>query len=142
MSTDKSHLISSEKARVFSLCLYKQQNLNKRILDIVFEEYAYGRIETIVVSVLEEQIKLIHTLWVIPNGFVAVKLRLKYSITVIVSAHGSDIHGNALKPRTSFKRTLFTLEKVSRVIFGSEALRKVAMNFGYSRKLDCDPKRC
>lgn len=128
----QNDLVSSEKDIVYPFSLYKYESLRKGILDILLKEYGYGRIETLVESAINEQTDLIHAHWVVPHGYVAVRLGMKHRIPVIVSAHGSDIHTNASKSRSSLKRTLFTLENASRVIFVSEALKKAARDLGYS----------
>jgi len=130
----KKDLLAVERSKEFPFNLYKYISLEKRVIDYAFKRCRDMKAEAAIDAWVTGSIDIIHAHWVDPNGYLAVRTGKKHGIPVVVTAHGSDIHTNASKSRSSLKRTLFTLENASKVIFVSKALKRAAMDFGYSGK--------
>lgn len=72
--------------------------------------------------------------WAYPEGLIAYKIKEKYGIPYTITLHGSDIHANPFKNEQIKKYTLQVLENADKCIFVSDALRKKAIELGYSNK--------
>lgn len=105
--------------------LSEKINRNKLILN---------RVKCIEKSVDLIKYDLIHAHWTFPEGFIAKKIKDKYGIPYIITAHGSDIHTNPFKDANIKKYTVEALENADKVIFVSKGLLNSAKQIGYSGK--------
>lgn len=109
------------------------------ILAIFNKGESYKRIAFKYFKILERRydiyrFNLVHAHFVQLSGFVANKIREKYNIPYIVTAHGSDIHTNPHKDISTKEHTIKTLEEADIAIFVSRYLLEAAKKFGYSGK--------
>ncbi|EJO5349214.1 glycosyltransferase [Clostridium botulinum] len=77
---------------------------------------------------------LISAHFVFPRGYIAKKIKEKYNIPYIVTAHGEDIHTLPQKSEKIKKYVLDTLKNADKVIFVSNALLNEAIRLGYDNK--------
>jgi glycosyltransferase involved in cell wall biosynthesis len=81
----------------------------------------------------KKKYNLIHAHWLLPNGFIAMKLAKQFGIPFAVSLHGSDI---TIAERPAFKRMAKSiLKRAAWVSACSEDLRIRAIELG------CDPEK-
>lgn len=79
---------------------------------------------------------IIHLHWLWPAGLGVVAFAKEKKIPLVITCHGSEIN-YSLKDRFLKESILEILESADRVEFISEALRKAAMENGYSGKNSC-----
>lgn len=131
-ANDHRNLVSLEHQKRFPFYLYEYYHLRRGLVDFVFKNYGEDRIQEVLRNAINERIDLIHAHWVYPHGYLAVRLGKEFHVPVVVTAHGSDVHSIPLKNERILKRVLYTLENADKVVFVSEALKRSAIDFGYS----------
>jgi len=79
------------------------------------------------------QYSLIHAHFALPNGLLAKNIFQKYHIPYIVTLHGSDIHTFPFKNPRLKRKIIETLENAKKCFFVSKALKKKAIEIGYTK---------
>jgi glycosyltransferase involved in cell wall biosynthesis len=108
---------------------------NKSIIDYIFKDIYFNKVFKIIerrIDINEYNIISVH--WAYPEGLIAYKIKEKYGIPYTITLHGSDIHTNPFRNKKIKKYTLEVLENADKCIFVSDALRKKAIELGYSNK--------
>ncbi len=88
----------------------------------------------------KNKIKIIHVHWMIPQGLIAVMLKLcirKIDIKIIISVHGSDMH--YFNDRISLKLKRFILSYVDELTTVSNDLKEKAKRLGYKKRIHVYP---
>lgn len=107
-------------------------NLLINVSDLIFPGIKALKQENKVEEIIKrEKPDLIHVHWTYPAGFIVRRLSKKFDIPYVLTAHGSDIHSLSKRNR---HLALGALEKATKCIFVSGALKKQAEKIGYSGK--------
>jgi len=81
---------------------------------------------------IKNDFDLIHAHFV-TQGFIASKLKEKYNIPYILTAHGSDIHTMPFESKRLSMKTINALNNADKVIFVSNFLKDKARELGYTK---------
>lgn len=107
------------------------RNFNDYIFQRIYIKKIFKKLEK---RININKYNIISAHWIYPEGLIAYKIKKKYGIPYSITLHGSDIHTNPFKNEKIKKYTLKVLENADKCIFVSDALRKKAIEFGYSNK--------
>jgi glycosyltransferase involved in cell wall biosynthesis len=107
----------------------------KNIIEYIFKDLYINKVFKIIERRIDiNKYNFISSHWAYPEGLIAYKIKEKYGIPYTITLHGSDIHTNPFKDEQIKKYTLEVLENADKCIFVSDALRKKAIELGYSNK--------
>lgn len=107
------------------------RNFNDYIFQRIYIKKIFKKLEK---RININKYNIISAHWIYPEGLIAYKIKKKYGIPYSITLHGSDIHTNPFKNEKIKKYTLKVLENADKCIFVSDALRKKAIELGYSNK--------
>ena len=109
----------------------------KKIYYLILPFFLIAQFCSLLILIRKIRPNIIHANWVLPQGFFAILVKKLFGISVVVTAHGTDIYGLRQKIFRFFK--FLTLKEADRVTVVSQALKSRVQDICPDLKLDILP---